>query len=266
MRKTGKYTALYSRIIVERKVPLVGVVVKSIDGSIGTQTDANGTYRLAIPNTIKQVVFSAQNFVSDTFNLKDGPNNIMVVLKSVHTLDEAKVKYRRKGNEVGLLDTRKTEMISEREILKAACCNLSESFETTPSIDVSFTDAVSGYKQIQMLGLAGPYTLITRENIPDVRGLSAITGLTYTPGSWIEGMQLSKGTGSVVNGYESVAGQLNIELRKPFEEKEPKAHINLYQNIQGRSEANVVYRHMFNKYLSSNLMLHGSGRWRKNDI
>ncbi len=249
-----------------QKAPLVGVVVKTIDGSTGTQTDVDGAYRFDVPRSTERIVFSATSYVSDTIDISRDTNEVEVVLRAVHTLKEAKVKYRRKGNEIGLLDTRKSEMISEREILKAACCNLSESFETTPSIDVSFTDAISGYKQIQMLGLAGPYTLITRENIPDVRGLSAITGLTYTPGSWIAGMQLSKGTGSVVNGYESVAGQLNIELKKPFEEKEPKAYINLYQNIQGRSEANVVLKHKFNKFLSSNLMLHGSGRWRKNDM
>lgn len=247
------------------ETPIPGVIVKIPGYTIGTQTGADGTYRLAVPEGATSIVFEQEGYIADTVALKEGPNNISTILKTVKQLKEVEVVYRKKGNEVGLLDTRKTEFISERELLKAACCNLSESFETTPSIDVAFTDAVSGYKQIQMLGLAGPYTLITRENIPDVRGLSAITGLTYTPGSWIEGMQLSKGTGSVVNGYESVAGQLNIELRKPFEEKEPKAHINLYQNWQGRSEGNLVYRKEFSESLSSNLMLHGSGRWLRVD-
>ncbi|MCB0700684.1 MAG: TonB-dependent receptor [Chitinophagales bacterium] len=248
------------------KTPMAGVVVKVPGYSIGTQTDADGTYRLSVPESAKSIVFERKGYVNDTFSLKEGANNASTMLKTIKQLEEVEVTYRQKGNEVGLLGTRKTEIISEREFLKAACCNLSESFETTPSIDVSFTDAVSGYRQIQMLGLAGPYTLITRENIPDVRGLSAITGLTYTPGTWIEGMQLSKGTGSVVNGYESVAGQLNIELRKPFEAKEPKLFLNVYQNAQGRSEANAVYRHVFNKQLSSNLMVHASGRWREVDM
>ena len=128
-------------------------------------------------------------------------------------LDEVIIRHRQKSTTINMLDPIKKEKIGARELLKAACCNLSESFETTPSVDVAFTDAVSGYKQIQMLGLAGPYTLITRENIPDARGLSSVTGLTFTPGTWIEGMQLSKGTGSVVNGYESVAGQINVEWR-----------------------------------------------------
>lgn len=248
------------------KLPMPGVVVKIPGYSIGAQTDAGGTYRLTVPEKAKTVVFERNDYVADTIKLKKGNNNIAVILKRLRKLEEVEVSYRKKGNEIGLLDTRKTELISERELLKAACCNLSESFETTPSIDVAFTDAVSGYKQIQMLGLAGPYTLITRENIPDVRGLSAITGLTYTPGTWIEGMQLSKGTGSVVNGYESVAGQLNLELRKPFEDKEPKAHLNVYQNLQGRSEGNAILRHEFSDALSTNLMLHASGRWRRVDM
>lgn len=249
-----------------KKVPMLGVVVKIPEQNIGTQTDIDGAYKLTVPNEATQIVFERNEYNSDTVQLKSADNNISVVMKRLKKLNEVQVKYRKKGNEIGLMDTRKTEMISERELLKAACCNLSESFETTPSIDVAFTDAVSGYRQIQMLGLAGPYTLITRENIPDVRGLSAITGLTYTPGTWIENMQLSKGTGSVVNGYESVAGQLNVELRKPFEEKEPRLNLNVYQNYQGRSEGNAIIRHEFNEGLSSNLMLHGSGRWRRVDM
>lgn len=180
-------------------------------------------------------------------------------------LKEVTITHRRKSTEVSLMSTMKTERIGQRELLKAACCNLSESFETTPSVDVAFTDAVSGYKQIQMLGLAGPYTLITRENIPDTRGLAAITGLSFTPGAWIESMQLSKGTGSVVNGYESVAGQINVELKKPFEEKEEKWLFNIYQSSQGRSEANLVHRKQFNEHLSSNLFIHARSQWMKLD-
>lgn len=178
-------------------------------------------------------------------------------------LKEVIIKQQMSTTRTSLLKPMKVEEIGKGELLKAACCNLSESFETTPSVDVAFTDAVSGYKQVQMLGLAGPYTLITRENIPDIRGLASITGLTYTPGMWIEGMQLSKGTGSVVNGYESVAGQINIELRKPFEDD--KLLLNLYQNTQGRSEGNLYGRKEFNEHLSTGLFLHGSSQWLKVD-
>ena len=178
-------------------------------------------------------------------------------------LKEVIIKQRMNTTRISSMKTMKTEEIGKGELLKAACCNLSESFETTPSVDVAFTDAVSGYKQVQMLGLAGPYTLITRENIPDVRGLAAITGLTYTPGTWIEGMQLSKGTGSVLNGYESVAGQINIELRKPFEDD--KLLLNVYQNSQGRTEGNFYGRKEFNEHLSTGLFVHARSQWLKTD-
>lgn len=184
---------------------------------------------------------------------------------STQKLDEVIIRQRRKTTEINMLNPIKTEKIGAKELLKAACCNLSESFETTPSVDVAITDAISGYKQIQMLGLAGPYTSITRENVPDARGLSAITGLTFTPGVWIESMQLSKGTGSVVNGYEGLAGQINVEWKKPFEDKDEKWYFNLYQNTQGRSEANIIHRREFNNKLSSNIFIHAKSQWLKED-
>lgn len=199
---------------------------------------------------------SAQEAATDSTN-KNAP--------SEKSLKEVTIRHRRKSTEISMIDPIKTEKIGQRELLKAACCNLSESFETTPSVDVAFTDAVSGYKQIQMLGLTGPYTLITRENIPDTRGLASVTGLTFTPGTWIEGMQLSKGTGSVVNGYESVAGQINVEWLKPFGDETPRWLFNAYQNTQGRTEGNVVYSKKLNEQLSTNLFLHGKGQWLEID-
>src|SRR5690606_28744832 len=108
--------------------------------------------------------------------------------------------------------------ISSSELLKAACCNLSEAFETNPSIDVNFSDAITGNKQIKMLGLNSPYILIAEENIPAVRGASQAYGLSFIPGTWVESIQITKGAGSVVNGYESISGQINYELIKPIKD------------------------------------------------
>jgi outer membrane receptor for ferrienterochelin and colicin len=149
----------------------------------------------------------------------------------------------------------KVESIGEEELCKAACCNLSESFETNPSVDISFTDAITGTKQIQMLGLAGPYTQITRENMPDIKGLSAIYGMEYIPGPWIEGIQLNKGTGSVVNGFEGIAGQINVELRKP--ETAERVYLNVFGNTESRIEANLNLARKVNKKWSTALLFHG---------
>ncbi len=240
-----------------------GATVAAPGTEFGIQTDFEGKFTLTIPDSTKIIVASYVGFASDTIRLKPGINEYKIELISAHALKEIIIREKLKATEISLMDPMKIEKIGGAELLKAACCNLSESFETTPSVDVAFTDAVTGYKQVRMLGLAGPYTLITRENIPDVRGLAAITGLTYTPGTWIEGMQLSKGTGSVVNGYESVAGQINVELRKPFTGE--KMLFNLYQSSQGRSEANANYRHQFGKKLGTNLLVHANSLWLKSD-
>ncbi len=246
-------------------IPLPGVTIETPGHEVGTQADAEGKFSLQVPDSLHTLVASYIGYTSDTIALKPGSGRIEIVLQQPKTLNEVEIVSRQKSTTISMLDPIKTERIGARELLKAACCNLSESFETTPSVDVAFTDAISGYKQIQMLGLAGPYTMITRENIPDSRGLASITGLTFTPGTWIEGMQLSKGTGSVVNGYESVAGQINVEWRKPFEEEEEKWHFNLYQSTQARTEGNIIHRRVFNENLSSNLFLHGKSQWLKLD-
>jgi outer membrane receptor for ferrienterochelin and colicins len=105
--------------------------------------------------------------------------------------------------------------IGSEEFKKAACCNLSESFETNASVDVSYSDAVTGAKQIQLLGLAGTYVQIMTENYPAMYGLAAAYGLNYIPGPWMESIQVSKGPASVKNGYEAITGQINVEFKKP---------------------------------------------------
>lgn len=229
-----------------------------------TFTDKDGKFSLEIPDTAKHIIVQYDHIGSDTIALTDISKELKIVYPIFFKGKDIVITQKRFATEISLLTMQKTERISSKELLKAACCNLSESFETTPSVDVSFTDAVTGYKQIQLLGLAGPYTLITRENIPEVKGLASITGLTFTPGQWIDGMQLSKGTGSVVNGYEGLAGQINIELRKPMDGD--KQFYNIYQSAQGRSEANAYLAFQpIKKKLYTNIFLHGKSQWLKVD-
>lgn len=146
--------------------------------------------------------------------------------------------------------------IDDQELRKAACCNLSESFETNASVDVSFSDAITGTKQIEMLGLAGKYALIQRENIPYARGLNATSGLSFIPGPFIESIQLTKGLSSVLNGYESITGQINVEYFKP--ETAPKFYLNAFGNGGARSEINLLGTTRWNDNVGSTAMLHGS--------
>jgi len=157
------------------------------------------------------------------------------------------------------------ELISEVELRKAACCDLSESFETNASISASFTDAVTGTRQIRLLGLEGPYALYTRGNLQTMGGLSSVLGLALIPGAWIQSIQLTKGPGSVVNGASAMSGQINYELRPSFTKE--KAHFNLFAG-PGRFEQNAIYTWKQSPRLSSNVMVHGRQqlfRWDANN-
>ncbi|MEM7370835.1 MAG: TonB-dependent receptor [Bacteroidota bacterium] len=244
-------------------MPLIGAKLFWLGTSEGTMTEEEGTFELAqVPET-NVLIISYFGYQNDTLEVAEG-GVISIRLETKHTLDEVEIVHKQKSTSISFIDPMKTENIGEKELLKAACCNLSESFETNPSVDVSFTDAVTGTRQIQLLGLAGPYSQITRENMPDVRGLSAIYGLTYVPGTWVESMQLNKGAGSVANGFESIAGQINIELRKP--ESSERMYLNLYANEGGKVEANANFAHKFEDgKWSTALLLHGKNASIKRD-
>jgi outer membrane receptor for ferrienterochelin and colicins len=160
--------------------------------------------------------------------------------------------------------TANTTIMTSKELLKAACCNLAESFETNPSIDVNYPDALTGTKQIKMLGLTSPYLTITEENIPSVRGASQAYGLSFTPGTWVESIQVTKGAGSVVNGFESISGQINTELIKPVDDI--PFFLNLYGSTDSRLESNIHFNRKISDKWSSSLFVHGNARISKNDM
>jgi outer membrane receptor for ferrienterochelin and colicins len=128
---------------------------------------------------------------------------------------------------------------------------------------VSFTDAVTGIKQIQLLGLSSPYILFTQENIPAIKGANQLLGFGFIPGTWVESIQIAKGAGSVINGYESITGQINFELKKPHHKD--KFFFNLYGAENGRWEFNADYNQKLNEHLGVDLMLHTNLLQTKND-
>ena len=178
-------------------------------------------------------------------------------------LDEVTINYNKKSSKVSFLNSQNITILSSDELLKAACCNLSESFETTPSIDVNFSDAISGTKQIKMLGLSSPNILISIENIPSIRGALQSHGLNYIPGTWIESIQITKGSGSVVNGFESITGQINAELRKPSNDS--KLFVNLYASEMERYELNTHYNTKLSNNWDYGLYLHGNTKDNSDD-
>ena len=183
--------------------------------------------------------------------------------KAQDTLKAVQIKTDSNTTKKSYRKVTNTATMTSKELLKAACCNLAESFETNPSIDVNFSDALTGTKQIKMLGLTSPYLMITEENIPSVRGASQAYGLSFTPGTWVESIQITKGAGSVVNGYESISGQINTELLKPA--NDIPFFLNAYGSADSRFELNTHFNRKINDKWSSSLFVHGNTRVQKMD-
>ena len=222
-----------------QKKPIYGAKIKLLQAKSGTVSREDGTFELVLPKELPDtLVISAFGYNPDTLivSKKDRFTALNILLYSDKLLPEILIEYRKNGHSISRLKTLHVEELTAIELRKAACCNLSESFETNASVDVNITDAVSGAKKIQMMGLDGVYTQIQMENIPYLRGLESAFGLSSLSGTWIESIQITKGTGNVVNGYESMAGLVNLELKKPDEME--KIYLNVYQNIFGRSEFN----------------------------
>ncbi len=244
---------------------LIGASVFWLGTTIGTATDINGEFTIDKPEKLPaKLVVSFVGYTSDTIVVNNSKKEIEIHLKQSVQLGEVTVSERQQGSAFKLMDPVISESISSHELGKAACCNLSESFETNASVDVVFTDAVSGAKKIQMLGLDGVYTQIQAENVPLIRGLSSNYGMGFIPGTWIESIQIIKGPGSVSNGYESMVGQINLEYFKP--DQAEKLFVNVYGNTGGRVEANVQSGYVFNEKVGMNINVHASGVFRENDM
>ena len=155
-------------------------------------------------------------------------------------------------------------VVNREELFKAACCNLGESFTTNPSVDVNYSDAATGAKQIKLLGLSGTYVQMLTENLPNFRGAAASYALDYVPGPWMSGIQVSKGASSVKNGYESITGQIDVEYLKP--DAEEGVTLNLYGNSKSRMDANADGNIHLNSKLSTELLLHYQDDYGHHDV
>lgn len=241
---------------------LSGANVFWLDTEIGSVTDFDGKFSIPYQKKYTKLVISHVGYATDTLKVTEN-RPITYALKPSSNLDEVTVSARRKASTRSFIRPQNTILVSSDELLKAACCNLSESFETNPSIDVNFPDAISGTRQIRMLGLTSPNILITTENIPSIRGAAQTYGLSFIPGTWVESIQITKGTGSVVNGFESIAGQINTELQKPSKDK--KFFVNAYASANGRYELNNHLNMKLSDKWHTGLYLHGNIRTDKFD-
>jgi len=241
--------------------PLIGATIQVIGKSIGAVTQTDGSFELADIQPTDRLIFTYIGYVSDTLSPVFGEKMLVTLFETDEALETFTIRGRTDAvvEEAPFLNI----LITEAELQKAACCNLSESFETNASVDVSYADAVTGTKMIQMMGLDGRYVLISREGIPNIRGLNSRLGLTFVPGTWIQSIDVGKGAGSVINGYESMTGQINVELFKP--ESMDKWYLNAYMNSFGRLELNANRQIPVSEKWSSGVMFHASQQFLEMD-
>jgi outer membrane receptor for ferrienterochelin and colicins len=239
-----------------------GANVYWLNNSIGATTNEKGWFTIPYKKSYKKLVVSYVGYKTDTLNISDlEPIHHFITLEN--ELEEVTLKSKKKATQRSFIQTKNVFTVNSAELLKAACCNLAESFETNPSIDVNFSDALTGTRQIQMLGLKSPYLLITQENIPSIRGAGQVFGLTFTPGTWVESIQITKGAGSVINGYESISGQINAELVKPLTDN--RIFLNAYGSLGGRYELNSHLNHKISDKWQTGVYIHGNYRNKKFD-
>ena len=250
-------------ILDEDNIPLMGANVFWQGTSIGTTSDENGKFTLKTSPDTKNLLVSYIGFKTQKIEVTSS-TSLQIKLVALTTLNEVTVSKTVKSTRNSYTSSINLQTMGQKELLKAACCNLSESFSTNPSIDVNFSDAVTGNKQIKMLGLTSPYILIAEENIPSVRGASQAYGLSFVPGTWVESIQITKGAGSVINGYESISGQINYEILKPA--TDIPFFVNIYGSTEGRFELNTHFNQKYSDKLSSTLFIHGNTRQVKNDM
>lgn len=244
-----------------RQTPLVGATVRWLAVPGGTVTDSVGRFRLAVPPAARRLVVSYVGYRADTVLVTNPALPVAITLRTEQTLQEVTVSGA--PGQIDRINPIHTELITQRMLAKAACCNLSESFETNASVSVSYADAVTGAKQIQFLGLGGQYVQTNVENIPTVRGLATTFGLNYIPGTWITSIDVGKGAGSVVNGYESMSGQMNVELQKS--DSPDKLFLNGYVNSFGRVEGNANWSKTLGPKWSMGVLGHASTLRREVD-
>ncbi len=250
-------------VLDEQEEPIIGANIYWEGTQQGTTSDADGYFELKGKENAKSLVVSYIGYTTAVVPVEDTSKSLRIVLVGEVALQEVVISERKMGTIASRTSVLQTQKITYDEICRAACCNLAESFETNPSVDVSYSDAATGARQIKLLGLAGTYVQMLTENYPNFRGAASLYGLDYVPGAWMESIQVSKGTSSVKNGYEALAGQINVEFKKP-----PTADIfsvNLFGSDAGRYEGNADASWHINDKVSTGLLVHYSNDKMQHD-
>ena len=249
----GANAHVWGTVLDDQGETLVGANVYWAGTTVGVATDLDGKFELESVNSTNLLVTSYMGFHNDTTEVTSH-NAITIVLVSDLVLEEVNIVERKMAVLRSRISPLTTETLTGEALCMAACCNLSESFETSASVDVAYSDAATGAKQIRLLGLSGTYVQMLTENTPNIRGLAQAFGMEYIPGPWMEAIQVSKGTSSVLNGYEAIAGQINVEYLKP--QTQDPISLNAMISTETHAEVNATGGWDINDIVSTGILFH----------
>lgn len=249
----GVYAHAWGTVLDDKGEPLVGANVYWAGTTVGVATDLDGRFQLEPVKSTNLLVTSFMGFHNDTTAVT-AHSELTIVLVSDLLLEEVDIVERKMAVLRSRISPLTTETLTGEALCMAACCNLSESFETSASVDVAYSDAATGAKQIRLLGLSGTYVQLLTENTPNIRGLAQSFGMEYIPGPWMEAIQVSKGTSSVLNGYEAIAGQINVEYLKP--QKQDPIALNAMISTETHAEVNATGGWDLNNKVSTGILFH----------
>lgn len=248
-------------------IPLIGANVYWANTTVGASANERGIAMLPQRDGGREIVASYIGFYNDTTVIyNESKRHYYVFLVNEEMLDAVEIVRRKRSQDISIIEPVNTIMIGENELKKAACCDLSESFTTNAAVDVSYSDAVTGSREIRLLGLDGKYVEMLNENVPSIRGLAIPFGMTYVPGPWISNIHISKGAGTIRSSHESMTGAINYSLHRPLE-TDP-LYIDLFANHRGRYEANLVTAWDVNERLGTVFAVNAGGlpaRWDSNE-
>lgn len=240
--------------------PLIGAALYWKNTTAGATTSVDGSFSIRRVSGFETLVVDYLGYDIVEIEMADKDENTVTIKlnPSAVDIDEVVIEGQQRGNYAKQGGITRQEQISFAGLCKMACCSLAESFENSASVTVGYSDAISGARQIKMLGLAGTYTQILDENRPIMQGAGATYGLSYTPGMWLNSIQVSKGVASVTAGHEAITGQINLEHRKPTDDE--RFFLNVYFDSELRPEINMSTAIPLtpDKSLSTVIMAHGS--------
>ena len=226
------------KVINANGVPLEGANIVWLSTNKGTVTNESGEFLIRLPKRLPHILLvSFAGYKTDSLKIHD-TSFVLISLSDRAALGDVTVVGSKRPSYIAAQPI-KTEVISTLELKKAACCDLAGCFETQASVQPQTTNIITNSKELRILGLSGIYNQLLIDGFPQVQGLTYTYGISSIPGVLVDNIFVAKGANSVLQGYESISGQINVLTKEP--DNTDKLLVNAYFNSFAEKHINAIY-------------------------